>query len=294
MANSILSLNDFSKEFIQELVNQSLAIKNKSGTGTGAGVVANLFFENSTRTQNSFIVAEQKLGLETLTPNIKTSSVQKGETLFDTCLTFKALGANALVIRHSENRFYDQLLDLNIPIINAGDGSGDHPSQTLLDIVTIYENFHRFEGLKIGIVGDIKHSRVAHSNMKVLQKLGCEMYFSGPEIWFDDACSKFGQYIPVDELVAQVDVLNLLRIQNERLETASPFNDDEYLQDFGLNAKRYNLLKDDAIVIHPGPINRGVEWQDDLVFAPKSRYVEQMTNGVFARIAMLQYVLEKQ
>lgn len=179
-------------------------------------------------------------------------------------------------------------------IINGGDGSGQHPSQCMLDIMTIHEQFGTFKGLKVVIVGDLKNSRVARSNMQLLTRLGAKVYFSGPEYWYSSEFDKYGEYAPLDELIEDMDVVMLLRVQHERHDgdkNEKLFSETEYHKLYGLDEKRYNKLKKDAIIMHPGPVNRGVEWADELVEAPKSRYVTQMKNGVFMRMAMIEAVM---
>ncbi|GBG95352.1 aspartate carbamoyltransferase [Ligilactobacillus salitolerans] len=261
--------------------------------------VANLFFEDSTRTKTSFIMAEKKLGLEVFPFTAANSSVNKGETLYDTLLTLSAIGIDLAVIRHPQNDYYAPLLDqsdsqLDIGILNAGDGSGQHPSQSLLDLMTIHEEFGQFAGLKVAIVGDLKNSRVARSNMQLLKKLGAQIFFSGPKEWFTAEFAEYGQYLPVDELVTQVDVMMLLRVQHERhtdIKEEASFEPRKYHLRYGLTKERYQKMLPHAIIMHPGPINRDVELAGELVEAPRSRFVAQMQNGVFMRMAMLEAVI---
>ena len=262
--------------------------------------VTNMFFENSSRTHTSFEMAERKLGLTVIPFDAAHSSTQKGETLYDTSLIMAALGIDLEVIRHSENEYYEKLIHpnkdqhLNIGVINAGDGSGQHPSQCLLDMMTIHEHFGHFKDLKVAIVGDITNSRVAKSNMELLTRLGAKVYFSGPDYWYDKQYDKFGEYLPIDELVAQMDVMMLLRVQHERHAgdpNEAKFDAKKYHDKYGINQKRYNAMKDDAIIMHPGPINHDVELSGNLVEAPKCRFVRQMENGVFMRMAMIEAVM---
>ena len=255
---------------------------------------ANLFFENSTRTHKSFEVAEKKLGLDVIEFDAGTSSVNKGETLYDTILTMSALGVDICVVRHSEVDYYKQLIDsrtIQTSIVNGGDGSGQHPSQSLLDLMTIYEEFGGFEGLKIVIAGDITHSRVAKSNMQVLKRLGAEIFFTGPGQWYSEEFDVYGQHVEIDDVIEEIDVLMLLRVQHERHDGNESFSKEGYNSQFGLTEARYKRLKDTAIVMHPAPVNRDVEIDDSLVEAPKARIVRQMTNGVFVRMAILEAVL---
>ncbi|NUE98787.1 aspartate carbamoyltransferase catalytic subunit [Lactobacillus melliventris] len=262
--------------------------------------VTNMFFENSSRTHTSFEMAERKLGLTVIPFDAAHSSTQKGETLYDTSLIMAALGIDLEVIRHSENEYYGKLIypnknqHLNIGVINAGDGSGQHPSQCLLDMMTIHEHFGHFKDLKVAIVGDITNSRVAKSNMELLTRLGAKVYFSGPDYWYDKQYDKYGEYLPIDELVAQMDVMMLLRVQHERHAgdpNEAKFDAKKYHDKYGINQKRYNAMKDDAIIMHPGPINHDVELSGNLVEAPKCRFVRQMENGVFMRMAMIEAVM---
>lgn len=260
----------------------------------------NMFFEDSSRTHTSFEMAERKLGLTVLPFDPSHSSVNKGETLYDTSLVMDALGVDLAIIRHSENGYYEKLIHpradqhLELGIVNAGDGSGQHPSQSMLDLMTIHEHFGHFAGLKVAIVGDITNSRVAKSNMEMLTKLGAEVYFSGPEYWYDHAFDQYGTYEPLDQLVEKVDVMMLLRVQHER-HAGDPnektFDAQAYHEKYGINQKRHDKLKDQAIIMHPGPINHGVELAGELVEAPKSKFYQQMQNGVFMRMAMLEAVM---
>lgn len=254
----------------------------------------NLFFENSTRTHKSFEVAEKKLGLEVIEFEASRSSVQKGETLYDTVLTMSAIGVDVAVIRHGKENYYDELIQsktIQCSIINGGDGSGQHPTQCLLDLMTIYEEFGGFEGLKVAIVGDITHSRVAKSNMQLLNRLGAEIYFSGPEEWYDHQFDVYGQYVPLDEIVEKVDVMMLLRVQHERHDGKESFSKEGYHLEYGLTNERATRLQKHAIIMHPAPVNRDVELADELVESMQSRIVAQMSNGVFMRMAILEAIL---
>ncbi len=254
--------------------------------------VSNLFFEDSTRTKTSFDLAQRRLGLNVVPFDVTASSVNKGESLYDTVKTLESLGVNLAVIRHKQDRYYEELKNLNISVINGGDGSGNHPSQTLLDLMTIQQEFGKFKGLKIGIVGDVKHSRVANSNAEALRKLGAKVYFSGPEKWFDEGTIINGTYLSIDDLVREVDVLMLLRIQHERHGEKMKISLESYHKKFGLTKEREKVMKKGAILMHPAPINRGVEIDSDLVECERSRIFKQMKNGVFARMAILKDALE--
>ena len=255
---------------------------------------ANLFFENSTRTKTSFEVAERKLGLSVIPFEASTSSISKGESLYDTVRTLESIGVNLVVIRHIQDAYYKELDTIKIPIINAGDGKGNHPSQCMLDLLTIYQEFGKFEGLKVGIVGDVKHSRVAKSDAEALRKLGAKVYFSGPSAWFDEGTIINGTFLQLDNLVKEVDVLILLRIQHERHEDKMDLSLESYHRRYGLTKEREQMMKEGAIIMHPAPINRGVEIDSDLVEGKRSRIFKQMENGVYARMAIIKHLLEKQ
>lgn len=255
--------------------------------------VSNLFFEDSTRTKTSFDIAERKLGLQVVPFDVTSSSVNKGESLYDTVKTLESVGIDLVVIRHEKDQFYNDLKNINIPVINGGDGTGNHPSQGLLDLMTIHQEFGQFKGLKVGIVGDVKHSRVANSNAEALRKLGAKVYFSGPEKWFDEGTIINGTYQALDNLIKEVDVLMLLRIQHERHGEKMKISLESYHKKFGLTKEREKMMKKEAIIMHPAPINRGVEIADELVECKRSRIFRQMENGVFARMAILKDALEE-
>lgn len=256
--------------------------------------ISNLFFENSTRTHLSFDVAEKKLGMQVIQFDPSTSSINKGETLLDTAITLEALGIDTLVIRSGEEKYYEELIqhpDFHGSIINGGDGSGQHPSQSLLDVMTIYEEFGCFEGLKIAIVGDLAHSRVARSNAELLSRLGANLYFSGPMEWYHTDFDAYGQYYPLDEIIHEMDVVMLLRVQLERHQSRSALKDEMYHQMFGLTEQRAYQMQPRAVIMHPAPVNRGIEIADSLVTSSQSRIVAQMQNGVYARMAILEAVI---
>lgn len=255
--------------------------------------VANLFFEPSTRTKSSFEVAERKLGLEVIPFEAGTSSVLKGETLYDTVRTLESIGVNAVVIRHKTDHYFDELINrIGIPIINAGDGCGHHPTQSLLDLLTIQQEFGDFEGLKVAIIGDIRHSRVARSNADALTRLGAKVVFSGPEEWFDETLRENGSYEEVNTAIETSDVVMLLRIQHERHGGENAEMAENYHEAFGLTIEREKRMKQGSIIMHPAPVNRNVEIADELVECSRSRIFTQMRNGVFVRMAVIKKVLE--
>ncbi|WP_294288569.1 aspartate carbamoyltransferase catalytic subunit [uncultured Chryseobacterium sp.] len=291
----MFTITELSTERINRIVHEALGFaEGKTARIEGEVFCSNLFFEDSTRTKTSFDIAERKLGLQVVPFDASNSSVNKGESLYDTVKTIESLGVNLVVIRDKKDRYFDELKNIKIPVINGGDGTGNHPSQCMLDLMTIYQEFGKFEGLKVGIVGDVKHSRVANSNAEALRRLGAKVYFSGPEQWFDEGALINGTYLSVDELIHEVDVLMLLRIQHERHDSKMSFSASEYHRKYGLTKEREKAMKKEAIIMHPAPINRGVEIDSDLVECERSRIFRQMQNGVFARMAILKEALEKE
>ncbi|MBP1950733.1 aspartate carbamoyltransferase catalytic subunit [Virgibacillus litoralis] len=252
---------------------------------------ANLFFEPSTRTKMCFHVAQKKLGIETLDFHMETSSVTKGESLYDTAKTYEAIGAKLLVIRHQMDNWVDGLIpNLSLPVINAGSGKGEHPTQCMLDLLTIHQEFGTFTNLNVVIVGDIKHSRVARSNAYALTTLGANVYFAAAPGFEDDTLDF--PYISIDEAVEMCDIMMLLRIQHER-HTVQQYDSTSYLVQFGLTKERESRMKDHAIILHPAPVNRGVEIDTELVECQRSRIFKQMENGVYTRMAIMIILLKE-
>lgn len=287
---NILNLDNFSVQEINEILDIAEEFRNgKELDYKGRKVISNLFFEPSTRTHYSFDMAALRLGCRTQNFDAGNSSLKKGESLYDTIKTFESFRTDALVIRHVDNEYYKQLEGIKTPILNAGDGTGNHPSQSLLDLLTIRQEFGKFEELKVVIVGDIKHSRVAHTNFKVMQKLGMEVYTSGPLEYKEEGYN----YVELEQILDKVDVVMLLRVQHERHETKMQETVNEYHKLYGLNKERVAKMKDNAIIMHPAPFNRGVEIADDIVECEKSRIFKQVENGVYVRMAMIYMALEK-
>lgn len=290
----MLAISHFSPKKIELILDQALEMADgKKYTAQDEIFVSNLFFEDSTRTKISFEMAERKLGLSVIPFDTSQSSVNKGESLYDTTKTLESIGLNLLVIRHGQNQYYDELKNIKIPIINAGDGTGNHPSQTMLDLMTIKQEFGSFKDLKIAIAGDVKHSRVANSACDILRKLGAKVYFSGPREWFDEGSLMNGTYREIDGLIPEIDVLMLLRIQHERHHQKIKYSPEEYLRKYGLTKELEQKMKPSAIIMHPAPVNRNVEIDSDLVECSRSRIFKQMENGVFARMAILKNILEQ-
>ena len=289
MLNHLLTTNELKVMEINQILADARGFKNgMKWNPEGQMFTANLFFEPSTRTKSSFEVAERRLGLEVIPFEVLTSSVQKGETLYDTVKTLESIGVKTIVIRHEQERYFDELVGkVNIPIINGGDGCGHHPTQSLLDLMTIKEEFGKFTGLKIAIIGDIRHSRVARSNADVLTRLGAEVIFSGPKEWFDTRSADISRYRPLEEAIQIADVVMLLRVQHERHQQKSSFTANEYHKQFGLTIEREKMMKTESIIMHPAPVNRNVEIADSLVECKRSRIFKQMENGVYVRMAAI-------
>lgn len=287
---NLLRLQDLSIEEINNILDLAQSIKDKEINPLVENkIIANLFFEPSTRTHYSFATAEARLGCKTIDFSPNSSSMKKGETFYDTIKTFESFGVDGLVIRDAKNQWYKELIDkIKVPIINAGDGSADHPTQTLLDLLTIKQEFGKFEGLKVLVVGDISHSRVAHSNILNMRRLGIQVFVSAPDIFKDNQYN----YVDFDEYISKVDVINMLRIQNERLEKECKYNVQQYNKEFGLNNERLRKMKPNAIIIHPAPFNRNVEINDDVIESKPSRIFKQISNGVYVRMAVLLTILK--
>jgi len=252
--------------------------------------VVNLFYEPSTRTRTSFEIAEKRLSADTLNVAVAASSVLKGETLADTARNIEAMSPDMIVLRHPSSGACHLLSRIcKSRIINAGDGMHEHPTQALLDAFTIREHKPRFEGLRVAIVGDLLHSRVLRSNALLLTKLGADVWVSGPPTLLPPGIGRLGVHVTtsVDEAVTDADVIMMLRIQQERMQGAFFPSLREYFNVFGMTAARVRRAKSDVIIMHPGPMNRGVEIASDVADGPYSVILEQVANGVAVRMAVL-------
>jgi aspartate carbamoyltransferase catalytic subunit len=252
--------------------------------------IVTLFYESSTRTRVSFELAAKVMSADAINVSASSSSVSKGESLKDTALTLEAMGMDLIVIRHPLSGAPAYVAQqVGIPVINAGDGMHEHPSQGLLDLFTLQEAKGRIEGQKVLIVGDIAHSRVARSNIWGLQKLGAEVRLCGPKTLLPDGIEQTGArvYERLDDAIQGVDVVNVLRIQLERQEKSLFPTLREYSERFGVNPKRLERAAPDVTVMHPGPMNRGVEISPEVADAGYSVITEQVTNGVAVRMALL-------
>jgi aspartate carbamoyltransferase catalytic subunit len=252
--------------------------------------VANLFFEPSTRTLASFELAAKKLNADVLTLPIETSSVNKGETVLDTVKNLEAMGVKKFVVRHKQTIMQELAEQLNSTsqLICAGEGAEHHPSQALLDMLTIQQHKKNFENLAVTIVGDVLHSRVARSDIRALKILGCnDIRLVAPQQFLPTDLDGLTVEIDFDKAVADVDVIIMLRIQHERLPSEMKINHQQYIAQYQLNAQRLAKAKSNAIVMHPGPMNRGVEITNEIADGPQSVILQQVHNGVAARMAIL-------
>ncbi len=292
----LLELEDLSKEEIEAILKRteelrefSVLRKKKLNILNGKTVV-NLFFEASTRTRTSFSLAARRLGADTIDFSPGGSSLSKGETFIDTAKNIEAMGVDAIVVRHSSPGA-PLLLSQNLRahIINAGDGAHEHPTQGLLDIFTIQHCLGRVEGLTVGLVGDIAHSRVARSNIHGLLKLGAHVIVCGPPTLVPPSLSKLGVEISnrLDDILPRCDVVNMLRIQFERQRSGLFPSIHEYARLFGMNQQRLKLAKPNLLLLAPGPINRGVEITPDVADGKHSAILQQVTNGLAVRMAIL-------
>ncbi|MBM4135665.1 MAG: aspartate carbamoyltransferase catalytic subunit [Nitrospira sp.] len=292
----LLGIKELSKDEINLILDTAAGFKDVLGRDikkvpTLRGKTAvNLFFEPSTRTRTSFELAAKRLSTDVINFSVPTSSVVKGESLIDTVLTVQALGADFIIIRHSSAGVPHLLAKkLRASVINAGDGTNEHPTQALLDAFTIREKKGRIEGLEIAIVGDIIHSRVAKSNIYCLTKLGARVRLIGPPTLIPEEIRGTGVEVfhDMEAGLKDADVVIMLRIQMERQGKGFFPSTEEYSKNWGLTAERFSLAKDDAIVMHPGPMNRGIEITSEIADGPRSVILEQVTNGLAVRMAVM-------
>jgi aspartate carbamoyltransferase catalytic subunit len=292
----LLDMESLSKEEIYEILDTAVPFKEiftrsvKRVPSLRGKTVVNIFLEPSTRTRTSFELAAKRLSADVINISADRSSFVKGESLIDTFNTLLAMKADLFVIRHSSAGAAHFIAEkIQVPVINAGDGAHSHPTQGLLDLFTMRENKGHLEGLKVAVIGDIAFSRVARSNIWGLTKVGAEVRVSGPPTLIPRGVEQMGAKVfkTIDEAIDGCDVLYMLRIQKERQDSHFFPTIREYYRLFGLNPERLKLAKPDAIVMHPGPINRGVEIADTVADGPQSRIQDQVTNGVAIRMAVL-------
>ena len=292
----LLGIAEMSPEEIELVLDTAEAMKEvgtrpiKKVPALRGKTVVNLFYEPSTRTRTSFEIAEKRLSADTLNIAIGSSSVVKGETLADTALNLEAMSPDMIVLRHSSSGACHLLSRIcRSAIVNAGDGTNEHPTQALLDALTIRERKGRLKGLKVAIIGDLLHSRVLRSNIHLLTKMGADVWICGPPTLVPAEIRRFGVQVThhVDEAVADADVVMLLRIQLERMEGAYFPSLREYFNVFGMSEARMKLAQPDVMIMHPGPMNRGVEIASEVADGPYSVILDQVANGVAVRMAVL-------
>ncbi len=292
----LLGMKDLSREEIELILDTAIPMKDvikrdikKVPTLRGKAMVT-VFYENSTRTRTSFEIAGKYLSADTVNLAVSTSSVQKGESLRDTIKTIEVMGFDLMVMRHAmSGTAHYAARNTSMSVINAGDGEHEHPTQALLDMYSIRESKGTLEGLKVAIVGDILHSRVARSNIYGLTKFGCEVRVVGPSTLMPPEVEKMGvkAYYNLDKALEDVDVINVLRIQRERQEAGLFPSLDEYSNLYMLGNRHLKNAKEDVLVLHPGPMNRGVEISSEVADGSHSVINEQVTNGVAVRMALL-------
>ena len=296
MKKDLLGISDLSADDIYRILETADAMHEvgqrpikKVPTLRGKTVV-NLFYEPSTRTRTSFEIAEKRLSADTLNVAVQASSVLKGETLVDTAMNIEAMSPDMIVLRHASSGACHLLSRIcKSRIINAGDGMHEHPTQALLDAFTIKQHKKSIDGLKIAIVGDLLHSRVLRSNALLLTKLGANVWVCGPPTLVPPGIERLGVTVTtsVNDAVQDADVIMMLRIQQERMQGAFFPSLREYFNVFGMTTERVRLAKPDVIIMHPGPMNRGVEIASDVADGPYSVILEQVANGVAVRMAVL-------
>ncbi|MCM3784403.1 aspartate carbamoyltransferase catalytic subunit [Neobacillus mesonae] len=288
---SLLGLKDLAASEIESILNRAAHWDQQSEKLIpilSSRFVANMFFENSTRTRFSFEMAEKRLGAEVLNFAAAASSVAKGESIYDTVRTLESMGIDAGVIRLKPEGVLAQLAEkVKVPLVNAGDGNNEHPTQALLDLYTMRQAFGHFKGLNVSIIGDIKHSRVARSNLWALQKFGANVKFCAPDMMKAAELETSAPYIEIDEAL-KADVVMMLRVQLERHDKGIDMKADEYREQFGLTEERAAKLSPSTIIMHPAPVNRNVEIDDAVVESPASRIFPQMSNGVPVRMAVME------
>jgi aspartate carbamoyltransferase catalytic subunit len=299
----LLGLEDLNKEEIEFILTTAESFKEvstrdiKKVPALRGKTVVNLFYEPSTRTRVSFEVAAKRLSADVINISAQESSVRKGETLIDTGRNIQALKADIIVVRHSASGAAAMLArHVNISVVNAGDGWHEHPTQALLDIFTLKEKLGRIAGLNVSIVGDIAHSRVARSNIWGLTKLGAKVTVCAPAILIPPAIEQMGAQVTddIDEALKHADAVNVLRMQFERDEGTAFPEALEYFKNFGITQERLKKAKKDIIVMHPGPINRGIEMSSGVADGLNSVILEQVTNGIAVRMAVLFLVSQAQ
>lgn len=289
---SLLGLKELGRDEIESILDRAAYWENhpvKIHKELQGNIAANMFFENSTRTRFSFEVAEKRLGAEVINFAAAASSVEKGESIYDTVRTLESMGIDVGVIRLKPIGLLAELAEsIKVPLVNAGDGNNEHPTQALLDLYTMRKQFGNLAGLNVSIIGDILHSRVARSNLYALRKFGANVSFCAPQNM--QARELDAPYVTMDEAI-KGDVVMMLRVQLERHDSGMIKSAEEYREQYGLTVERAKSIADHAIIMHPAPVNRNVEIDGDLVEHPQSRIFPQMENGVPIRMAVIERAL---
>ena len=300
MIKHLISITQLSREDIVRILDTAESFREvgtrviKKVPALRGRTVVNLFFENSTRTRISFELAAKRLSADVINFSTSGSSVSKGESLKDTALTLQAMGADAIVLRHSSSGAPVTLSRwVRASVLNAGDGTHEHPTQALLDLFTIREHFESFEGLRVAIVGDVRHSRVARSNTFAMAKVGAHVTLVGPPTLIPPDAPAWGAQVShdLDEVLPKLDVCYMLRVQRERQRQQFFPSVREYSRLFGLSRSRVDALPEHALIMHPGPMNRGVEIGSDVADLPRSLITDQVTNGIAVRMSLLYLML---
>lgn len=300
LGKNIIGLENFSADEIELVLRTARNMKKiirgkeKKLSNLRGRAIINLFCENSTRTRTSFELAGKYLGADVVSINAATSSMSKGESLRDTLMTVEAMGVDAIVIRHKSEGAAEYAAKVVKPIIiNAGDGAHAHPSQALLDLFTIQQAKGRLAGLKVAIVGDILHSRVARSDIFGMTKMGMEVHLAGPKTLLPRFFKFDGVTVHenIEDAIKNADVINVLRLQLERMQSGLFPTPREYARIFGINKKRLSLAKEDILILHPGPQNKGLEISDEVTYCENSAIHDQVQNGVAIRMALLNLTL---
>lgn len=286
---SLLGLKDLSQQEIQSILDRAAYWEqhpSKTHDLLNGRFISNMFFENSTRTRTSFEVAQKRLGAEVINFTAAASSVEKGESIYDTVRTLESMGIDAGVIRLKPIGLLAEMAEkIKVPLINAGDGNNEHPTQALLDLYTMQKHFGSLKGLKVAIIGDILHSRVARSNLYALRKFGAQVVFCAPENM--QAAELDVEYVSMEQAI-NADVVMMLRVQLERHAAGMLKSAEAYRESYGLTVERAAAMQPHAIIMHPAPVNRDVEIDSELVEAPNSKIFPQMSNGVPVRMAVVE------
>jgi aspartate carbamoyltransferase catalytic subunit len=300
MIKHLLSINQLEQDDMVKILDTAASFREvgtrviKKVPALRGRTVVNLFYENSTRTRISFELAAKRLSADVINFSTSGSSVSKGESLKDTALTLQAMGADAIVIRHSSSGApYTLTKWVSASVLNAGDGTHEHPTQALLDLFTIREHFPSFEGLRLAIVGDVRHSRVARSLTLAMSKMGGQVTLVGPPTLIPPEAPAWGAEVShdLDQVLPKLDVCYMLRVQKERQRQQYFPSVREYSRLFGLSRTRVEALPEHALIMHPGPMNRGVEIASDVADLPRSLITDQVTNGIAVRMSLLYLIL---